>query len=65
MALVEETRQREEAEKAKTNQAMELTALRDQMVKAMVNAVVEFRVSQPFFNTCDVYYGDGFNDCLK
>ena len=45
VVLVEETRQREEAEKAKTNQAMELTALRDQMVKAMVDAVVEFRVS--------------------
>ena len=65
MVLAEETCQGEEAEKAKTNLALELAVLHDQMVKAKVNAVVEFQVSQPFFDTCDIYYGDGFDNCLK
>lgn len=27
--------------------------------------MVEFRISQPFFNACGVYYSDEFKDCLK
>lgn len=34
------------------------------MDKAKANAVAEFRVSQPFFDTYDVYCGNGFDDCL-
>ena len=61
VALVRETYQREEAEKAKTNQVTELATLRDQMVKAKVDAVAEFWISQPFFDMCDVYYRDMFD----
>lgn len=63
--LVEETHLREEAEKVKINLAIELATLRDQMDKAKVDAVAEFQLSQPFFDTCSVYYGDRFNNCLK
>lgn len=48
-ALAEETRLREEVEKAKVNLTVELAALYDQMDKAKANTVAEFRVSQPFF----------------
>ena len=29
------------------------------------DVVTEFKASQPFINSCAVYYGDGFKDCLK
>lgn len=64
-ALAEETQRLEEVEKAKTNLATELTAFHEQMEKARADAMVEFRISQPFFNACGVYYGDEFKDCLK
>lgn len=35
------------------------------MDKAKADAIAKFRVSQHFFDACGVYYGDGFNDCLK
>lgn len=35
------------------------------MEKARADVVAKFRISQPFFNACGVYYGDGFEDCLK
>lgn len=72
--LEKETRHGEEAEKAKTNLTTKLIALREYMVKAalrehMVKAkaytVAKYRVSQPFFDACDIYYGDVFDDCLK
>ena len=25
----------------------------------------EFKTSQPFIDSCTLYYGDGFKDCLK
>lgn len=43
--LEKETRCREEAKKVKTNLTMELIALREHMVKAKADAVVEFCVS--------------------
>ena len=52
--LKEESRLKEEAEKAKTNLTMELAVLHEQMDKAKANAVVEFHVSQPFLDTCSV-----------
>lgn len=35
------------------------------MDKAKADAVGEFWVSQPFFDVCGVFYGDGFDNCLK
>ena len=63
--LKEESRLREEAEKAKVDLVTELTTLRRQVDKVKADAVVEFRVSQPFLNACGDYYGVGFNNCLK
>ena len=63
--LTEETHRLEEAEKAKTNLATKLAALHEQMEKARADVMAKFRISQPFFNACGVYYGDGFEDCLK
>nr|POE94206.1 hypothetical protein CFP56_17534 [Quercus suber] len=64
-ALAEETCQREEAKMVKTYLATELASLREQMEKAKADAMAEFRVSQPFFDSCGVYFGVEFNDCLK
>ena len=61
-ALVKETHRLEEVEKAKTNLATKLAALREQIEKARVDAVAEFHISRPFFDACSVYYGDGFED---
>ena len=63
--LTEETHRLEEAEKAKTNLATKLAALHEQMEKARADVMAKFRISQPFFNACGVYYGNGFEDCLK
>ena len=27
--------------------------------------MAEFCISQPFFDACGIYYGEGFEDCLK
>ena len=64
-AFTEDTYRLVEAEKAKTNLATELATLYEQMEKARANAVVEFRISQPIFDACGIYNGDGFEDCLK
>lgn len=32
---------------------------------ARADVVNEFKASQPFIDSCAVYYGDGFEDCLK
>ena len=61
--LAKETLQLEEVEKAKTNLATELAALLEQVEKAIVDAMAEFRISQPFFDACGVYYGERFKDC--
>nr|POE80585.1 hypothetical protein CFP56_14993 [Quercus suber] len=63
--LKKETHLKEEAEKAKTNLMMEQMAFCKHMDKAKADTVVEFRVSQPFFDACGTYYGDGFDECLK
>ena len=66
LALLEkETRRREELEKMTTNLTIELAALQEQIKKAKVDIVAVFRTSQPYFDECGVYYGDGFDDCLK
>jgi len=63
--LKEETHLKDEVEKAKTNLMMERTTFREHIDKAKVDTVVEFRVSQPFFDACGTYYGDEFDECLK
>lgn len=35
------------------------------MDKAKVDAIATFKTLQPFFNECDIQYGDRFEDCLK
>ena len=35
------------------------------METARADAVKEFKALQPFIDSCSVYYGDGFEDCLK
>ena len=63
--LKKETRRHEEVEKMNTNLTMELAALCKQMDKAKADAVAAFQISQPFFDECNVFYGEGFDDCLK
>lgn len=63
--LNKESRLQEEAKKANADQVTELTTFRGQVDKAKANAIMEFRVSQPFFDACGIYYGDGFDDYLK
>ena len=66
LALLEkETRSCEELEKMTTNLTIELAALREQIKKAKVDVVAAFRTSQPYFDECGIYYGNGFDDCLK
>ena len=43
----------------------ELTALCEQVEMAKADAIIEFKAFQPFIDACAVYYGDGFEDCLK
>ena len=56
---------REKVQEAKVNLEKELTALCGQVETARANAIVKFKASLPFINVCGVYYGDGFEDCLK
>ena len=43
----------------------ELSILLGQVETAKADAVKEFKTSQPFIDSYAVYYGDGFEDCLK
>ena len=43
----------------------ELTTFLRYVEMARADAVKEFKTSQPFIDSCVVYYGDGFRDCLK
>ncbi|KAK9993564.1 hypothetical protein SO802_023267 [Lithocarpus litseifolius] len=63
--LDEETRQKEKEQEAKVAMKKELTALLGQVEMTRADAVAEFKASQPFIDSCAVYYGDGFKDCLK
>ena len=40
-------------------------ALLGQVEMTRVDAVEEFKVSQMFIDSCVIYYGSGFEDCLK
>ena len=43
----------------------ELTTLCGQVETARDAVVIEFKASQPFIDARGIYYGDGFEDCLK
>ena len=43
----------------------EVTALREKVETAGIDAVQKFKMSQSFINSCTDYYGTGFDDCLK
>ena len=55
----------ERVQEAKANLEKELMALCGQAETAKVNVVTKFKASQPFIDTCVVYYGDEFKDFLK
>ena len=40
-------------------------ALCRQVEMARADVVTEFKVSQPFIDACAIYFGGGFEDCLK
>ena len=61
----EEGRQKKKEQEAKAMVEKELTTFLGQMEMARADAVKEFKASQPFIDSCSVYYGDGFEDCLK
>ena len=63
--LKEETHQREKAEEAKASMEKELMAHFKQVEMARTDAIVEYKASQPFNDVCTVYYGEGFDNCLK
>ena len=61
----EEANQREKEQEAKATVEKELSALLGQVEMTRTNVVKEFKASQPFIDSCTIYYGDGFEDCLK
>ena len=63
--LKEEAYLREKVQKEKTNLEAKLTAICEQVETALANTLMEFKASQPFIDACTIYYGDGFEDCLK
>jgi len=63
--LEKATRSCEDLAKASTNMTTELATLHDQMEQVKMDAVAEFRTSQPYYNRCGGFYGNGFNDYLK
>ena len=63
--LKEEARLRENAQEAKMNLETKLTVLCKQVETVRADAIPKFKASQSFIDACVVYYGDGFEDCLK
>ena len=63
---LKETREKlEESDLQKEKLQGELSTLHGQVEKAGTDAVTEFKMSQPFIDSCAEYYGIGFEDCLK
>ena len=69
MAVTEKLKQEsnllEKAQKAKESLETELTTFHEQTEKAKADVVVDFKDSQSFIDVYAVYYGEGFDDCLK
>ena len=55
----------EEAGRQKEKLQGELSTLREQVGKAGVDTVMEFKTSQSFIDSYAEYYGTRFEDCLK
>ena len=54
----------EEADRKKEMLQKELMTLREQVEKAGVVAITEFKASQSFIDSCADYHGTRFDDCL-
>ena len=52
-------------QEAKAMVEKELTTLLGQVEMARADVVKEFKASLSFIDSCTIYYGDGFEDCLK
>ena len=54
-----------EADSQKQKLQEEVTALREKVETARIDAVQKFKSSQSFIDSCADYYGTGFDNCLK
>ena len=63
--LEEEGSQKKKEQEAKETIEKKLTALLGWVETAKADAMKEFKASQPFIDSCAIYYSDGFEDCLK
>ena len=63
--LEEEGSQKKKEQEAEVAIEKKLTAFLGQVETARVDAMKEFKASQPFIYSCAIYYGDEFEDCLK
>lgn len=63
--LEEESRWRKSEEETKLTVEKELKSILSQVETARNDVVTQFKDLQSFIEACVVYYGDGFEDCLK
>ena len=63
--LEEKGRRKKKEQEVKATVEKELIVLLGQVEIARAHTVNEFKASQPFIDSCVVYYGDRFEDCLK
>ena len=63
--LKKEGQLKKKEQQAKATVEKELATFLGQVETARVDAVQEFKASQPFIDSYTIYYGDGFEDCLK
>lgn len=63
--LEEESRWQKSEQETKLTAKKELKSILSQVETARNDAVMEFMDSQSFIEACVVYYGNGFEDCLK
>ena len=61
----EGSQKKKKEQEAKETIEKKLTALLGQVETAKADAMKEFKASQPFIDSCAIYYSDGFEDCLK
>ena len=63
--LEEEGSQKKKEQEAEAAIEKKLIAFLRQVETARADAMKEFKASQPFIDSCAIYYGDEFEDCLK
>ena len=61
----EGSQKKKKEQEAKETIEKKLTALLGWVETAKADAMKEFKASQPFIDSCAIYYSDGFEDCLK